>query len=277
MHKRTNRFISRVFILGIQVIALAMISCESGSACVVPPCLTSTPTLTAIQPVLVQNKRNSDSVKSNIIQFDNNVTKGDVILVAGTQFEKGVTSVQDNQHDPFIQIGNVIANPQNSPLPQDYIELFYAKNVTGGATQITVNYSALADPHGQDTNVGIYEFAGLSTIAPLDDADVNTSNNLLTETLSMRQLHTSEPKEVCFAVGLDSGPQNDTNPPSAVTVGNGYVFPPNADGQTDAQTDPAGGERYYTEYATVAAGGCKPSFSILYPSFWAMIGITLKA
>lgn len=225
---------------------------------------TTTPRANSLpSPALVQHKLQTLSTSLNAVHFDQQVTRGDVLVVAMTQFEGAVSSITDNENDAYILINSEVANPQEQ---QDLVELYYAQNATGGPTTVTVTFSPPADPEDAGSNVAIYEYRGLSTTSPLSDAATATSNNQLTEILTERVLTTTKSDEMCFAVGVDSGPQNNpTTIDNTVSKGEGYTL-------EDLQSDSQQQERFYTEDALVPAGGCRPNFSIAYPSYWAIIG-----
>ncbi|HLV97264.1 MAG TPA: hypothetical protein VKT82_01185 [Ktedonobacterales bacterium] len=242
-----------------------------------PTVAMSTDTLTPgpSSPLLVQSNFGTSTDSTNAVQFGQPVRKGDLILVAITQFERQVTNLKDNQGDGYQKIGGTFANPDEG---QDYVELYYFQNVAGGsATTVTVTFSGFKDPDGGGTNVGIYEYAGLSATSPRDDADTNTSNDQATKTLKAgKQLTASEGNEICFAVGVDSGPQ-DNNPYSdSISAGQDYtlLYPATSDQQQG--DDAKSAERFYTEAALVQQGGCIPNFSIAYPSTWAIVSVALK-
>lgn len=265
------------------------------------PCCLPTPTATVLRTativptttvpptppptsVLVQNERQSVSTQENDVLFHNNVKKGDLLIVAITQFERtlaGVKDVKDSEGDAFTEIDSSLADAADK---QDYIELFYAPNANGGPTKVMVTFSTVSDPaNNGDTNVGIYEFSGLSTVSPLDDhassQGTSSTRNNQANPVNMRKLTTSENNEMCFAAGVDGGPiDQNTADDTTVTPGNYYTFPPpDWQGQPDQQEDWNGGERFYTEYAApVAQGGCEPNFMIHYSAPWAMIGASFK-
>ena len=234
---------------------------------------TPTPTPPLPPPRLLQHIRSSNSGSTNTVSFPNTVQKGDVILVAITQFERKVSStgVVDNTKNTYKMIDSAVAHPDTG---QDYAELYIAQNVTGGATQIVVSFGEPSDSDGGDTNVGIYEFSGLSAASPLGDHASDTSNMGLDSTPTIRRVLNTSGMVVCFAVATDSGLQDNqqaTN--NAIFPGKGYELPSSDDAVLDAGNQ----ERYYAEYAIVGAGGCMPNFTIGYPSYWAIIGVALNS
>lgn len=230
---------------------------------------TATPTpLSLLPPTLVQHKLQGVSTNSNVVQFDRKVTSGDVLLVAITHYESTLLGVNDDENDTYIQLGHEVAYP---PAQQFFVELYYVQNAIGGPTTVTISLSPPADPDGGGSEVGIYEYSGLSRTSPLEDAASNTGNNQPSTTLSERILTTTEKNEVCFAVGVDSGPEvgNPTDANTTVSEGDGWTL-------EDFQEDFAHQVRFYTEDGLFAPGGCRPTFSIGYPSYWAIIGAAFK-
>ena len=220
-----------------------------------------TPTPVPSSPFLVQSSFNASMESTNTVQFTQKpVRQGDVILVAITQFERGeVLDLKDSQGDTSQKVGGDIANPVNQ---QDYVELYYFQNVKGGAkTSVTVTFGLFTDQGGGSTNVGIYEYAGLSTTSPELDSDTATSNGKKTMSILLNRTLMTSDHGVCFAVGVDSGPDNNGVPyDHAISSGGQYalLYPhtPEERSLDDANTR----ERFFTEAASVSSGGCIPNF-----------------
>lgn len=228
------------------------------------------PTPTSIPPAFVQGSFNASSGNTNTMSLS--VTHGDLLIVAVTQYERtllGSTPVTDDRGDRYQKAGNLIANPSQQ---QDYAELYYVLSAKGGLTTVTVSFNPPPDTDGGDTSLGLYEYRGLGS---LDSALATTSKDVNGNILTVSsKLNTTAASEMCFALGIDSGPQKQGEKNNiTVTKGKGYVLRYPTGNQT---TDAANDERLYTEDAFVAPGGCIPNFTIAYPSFWGIIGAAFK-
>jgi hypothetical protein len=208
------------------------------------------------------------------------VQPGDLIVVAITQ---GVTTLEeaptDSHNDTFMSVISepfVFADPQDIT---DYVELYYAKNVAGGSTTVTVTFNPPTNLlFIGDSNVGIYEFSNLSQTAPLDYSGSTTGGSQSgtidqRTTLTGPSLGVSGVNDVCFAVGIDSGinSSNDAEINKAPSSGSGFTL-------LDQQDDSVNYDRFYTEFEIVPIGsfGCQPTFTIPYNSYWAVVGATFK-
>lgn len=218
----------------------------------------------------------ADSGDTNAVSFGEPAKQGDFILVAITQFERTLSTLTDDHGDQPQKVGGIIANPaQPGQVDQDYVELYYFPDVAEGITTITATFSGFTDQGGGDTNIGIYDYAGLSTISPVEDSANGLSGKKLSNTLETdRVLTRSGDTDLCFAVGVDSGVQDNSTPNNTVTAGNGYtlLYPPQGSDEVDAGK----AERFYTEATPPQQGGCLPNFKIGYPSYWAIIGVSLR-
>jgi glucose/arabinose dehydrogenase len=185
------------------------------------------------------------------LTFPSSVTTGDLIIVAITQFEGSVSSVRDHQSNTYTQV----TAAQHANTSYNYAQLYYAKNVTGGTTTVTVTFSISAD------NVGIYEYSGLDTTSPLDQV---VSNVGVANTPNGGTLNTTKDNELYFAVGVDDNGNN-----SSPSAGSGYTL-------EDHQDDTLHHERFYSEDRISAHGSYQTNFSIAAPSDWAVIGASFK-
>jgi hypothetical protein len=99
---------------------------------ILPPCCpptamsnvgTPTPGLTPISspPTLVQSNFVADANSTTAVTLNQPVRKGDLILVAITQFERQVTNITDSQGDTYTKVGGTLANPVEG---QDFVELY---------------------------------------------------------------------------------------------------------------------------------------------------------
>lgn len=231
--------------------------------------LTFTPTPTPIPLTFVHGNFNVSSDCKNKVSLS--VTQGDLLIVAVTQYERALVSsnpVTDDKSDIYQKIDSVNANPRQQ---QDYAELYYAQNAKGGFTTITVSFTQPSDSNGGDTSLGLYEYRGLGSLdTELATTSTDANSKILTES---SKLNTMAASEMWFALGIDSGPQNGEKDDTTITEGNGYTLHYPTGNQI---TDAANGERFYIEDAFVSPGGCKPNFTIAYPSYWGIIGATSK-
>jgi hypothetical protein len=228
-----------------------------------------TPTPTPIPPAFVQGSFNASFDSTNRVSLS--VTPGDLLIVAVTQYERTLVDsnpVTDDKGDQYQELGNVIANPNQQ---QDYAELYFAQGAKGGLTTVIVSFTPPSDTDGGDTSLGLYEYRGLgSRDTALATPSKDASGKILTVS---SKLNTTAAAEICFALGVDSGPQKGVKDDTTVMKGDGYTLRYPTGNQT---IDSKNGERIYTEDAFVAPGGCNPNFTIAYPSFWGIIGAAFK-
>lgn len=208
------------------------------------------------EPTLVQKNFyiQSQDIASNTVSFPSAVTTGDLIIVAITQFKGAVSSVTDNQGNTYIQA----TSAQHANSSSDYVQLYYAKNVAGGAITVTVTFSFLGG------NVGIYEYSGLNTTSPLDQVVSNTGSG---DAPDGGTLNTTNDNELYFVVGVDDNGDN-----IAPSAGDGYTL-------EDHDDDSSHHERFYSEYRFSAHGSFQTDFSISSkssPTVWAIIGASFK-
>jgi len=199
-------------------------------------------------PSLVQK---NFQTSSNTATFSSDVTSGNLILVAITQWNSTVSSVTDNKGNTYT----AVTSAQHANTATDYTQLYYAKNVAAGATTVTVTFSSGVG------NIGIYEYSGLSTTSPLDQV---TSNTGASTTPNGGTLTTTPDNELYFAVGADDNGNNSTP-----TAGGGYTV-------ENHQDDSANHERFYTEDRVSAHGSYSTDFTIGASSDWAVIGASFK-
>lgn len=104
------------------------------------------------------------------------VTSGNLLAVP-VQWEDlaGPVSVSDDKGNTYTAVGADVNNGGNT-----YCNIFYAKNVTGGTVQVTVNFGG-----GLFHDAAILEFAGASITAPLDDTDVGTGSGTAVATANI--------------------------------------------------------------------------------------------
>lgn len=221
---------------------------------------TSIPSPTATTspaPALMQKNFyvQSSDTRTNTVSFPSSVMAGNLIIVAITHFIGAVSSVTDNQGNTYTQA----TASQHANASKDYVELYYAKNVRGGATTITVTFSVLGG------DVGIYEYAGLNTTSPLDQVASNTGSGTSPDG---GILSTTSDNELYFVVGVDDN--GDNIDPSA---GSGYTLENHEDDSTHH-------ERFYSEDRISAHGSYQTNFLISSqssPTVWAVIGASFKS
>lgn len=201
---------------------------------------------------LVQKKLQVQFSSSNAVSFNSSVSTGNTIIVAVTQYNKTLSSVSDNQGNTYTAVNTALhANPV-----EDYVELYYAPNVTGGTVTVTVTFA------GQTSNnVAVYEYTGLDQTSPLDKKAANTGNS---SSPNGGTLTTTIDGELYFAVGVDNNGNNTT-----INPGSGYTLENN-------QNDSTQNERFYTEDKILNHGSYSTNFSIATGSKWAVIGASFK-
>ena len=116
----------------------------------------------AIPASFVQTVANKTSAASSSLSltFPTNTLAGDLILVA---FDYGTnttpSSVSDSQGNVFTPVGNLLSSPR----PQ-FSQVYYAKNIKGGADTVTVTLSASSSY----LEVYLTEYAGIDPANPID-------------------------------------------------------------------------------------------------------------
>ncbi len=217
-------------------------------------------------PALVQHPPlYSQSTNIDKVPFSQPVKAGDLIIVAITQWIGGVSNVSDDQGDIYTPVVTEApyATPYMSPdstdhKNHDYAELYYAENVMGGTTTVTVTFMAIGD-----TNLGIYEFSGLDKAALLDSNEV-VSKTGTSQNPNGGILKTTTDNELCFVVGVDD--DGNSNKP----------MPGNQYSSLEDHQDDANDERFYTEYRIGQRGSYLTDFSIATESHWAVVGAAFK-
>lgn len=117
----------------------------------------------------VQKGHNYGTTQNRTISFGSNVATGSLIFVlVGRYSGSPVTGITGGTGNTFARIGTETQYAGDSSLCAD---LWYAFNVNGGFTQLTVAAAA-----AQNSTIWIAEFSGIATTSPLDQAVVaNTS------------------------------------------------------------------------------------------------------
>lgn len=102
----------------------------------------------------------STSATSFSVSFPSNTVSGDLILV-GFDLDTGVTpsSVTDSQGNVFTQVGSQLTSPASIAS-----QVYYAKNIKGGADTVTVNLSLTSSL----IEVYLAEYSGVDQVNPID-------------------------------------------------------------------------------------------------------------
>jgi hypothetical protein len=180
------------------------------------------------------------------------VTTGNLIVVAITQFQNALTSISDNLGNTYIEA--TASRHANSS--SDYVQLYYAKNISGGAATITINFAGTTD-----SNIGVYEYSGLNSTSPLDQVTSGTGSG---SSPNGGVLYTTLDNELYFVVGVDDYGLNN-----APTPGSGYTLEHHQDDSTNH-------ERFYTQDKITNQGSINTNLTIGTGSNWAIIGASFK-
>jgi hypothetical protein len=109
----------------------------------------------------------ASSQASQAVSFDSNVTAGNLIAV-WVKYGTGASvfgSVTDNQGNTYTAVDTI--NSTGASL--NTLKSFYAKNVAGGATTVTLNFTGST---GVYPRIMVHEANGCDTSAPLDGHSV---------------------------------------------------------------------------------------------------------
>jgi hypothetical protein len=144
---------------------------------------------------------NADNVIAAVdhftVAFKNNVTAGDLIVVAafwdGSATALSVTDTLSNVYTavgPLKKGAGVLANWNT--------QLFYAKNIQGGAASVTIKLSAAAT---SEIDLYVHEYSGADLTAPLDVTSVNVG---LGGTADSGSVATHSANELIFGFEIDA-------------------------------------------------------------------------
>jgi hypothetical protein len=117
-------------------------------------------------------------------------TAGDLIVVGANWFSQVATAVvSDSQGDAY----QAAVAPTNWSGTSYRAQVFYAKNITGGATSVTVTLSG-----GSNSGCEMYveEYSGIDPVSPLDQTAVATGPGGQTPSSGART--TTQPQELIF-------------------------------------------------------------------------------
>jgi hypothetical protein len=130
-----------------------------------------------------------------------------LVVVANWDNSLNLSSISDTQGNLYATaIGPIIWDVGNVNRTQ----LFYAKNIKGGANTVTVALNG-TPASGQDLHV--VEYSGADTVSPLDATSVGTGTG---STLDSGSVSTSSGNELIFGFG-------DLDISGTLTAGNGFV------------------------------------------------------
>jgi hypothetical protein len=226
------------------------ISCSSTPT--VSPSPTPVPGGNSVPKLVQKNLQVRGYSNTNSVAFNSGVTAGNLIVVAISHYEARLSSVSDSRGNIYVAV-----TPEKcASSSHDCVDLYYAKNVLPGSTTITANFSGTTS-----NNLGIYEYSGLDTIAPLDKTAAQVGSSTSPNGGS---LITTIDNEVYFVVGADYFGNN-----AAPVAGNGYSLLHHQDDSYDH-------ERFYTEDRISLHGNYQSNFSITYSSAWAIIGASFR-
>lgn len=144
------------------------------------------------------------------LTFDSSTTSGNLIVVAVTSYGATQTcnTVTDTKGNTYTKIGSVNRSPGD-----DTIDLFYAKNITGGAShRIDVTMA-----NTENIGIAMSEYSGADTSSPLDTN--NNSGNGTGSTATSGSITPSVNNCLIFVGGTDQRLATTT-----VTAGSGYTL-----------------------------------------------------
>jgi chitodextrinase len=131
------------------------------------------PAVQAAPPSFVQVRAQEiTSGRTNTLAFSSGNTAGNLIVVGVLWSNSGNVTVTDSQGNAYAAAGPRTAWGSGSNFSE---QVFYAKNVRGGANAVTATFASSINRFGI---VYIHEYAGLDTANPLDvtRTDVGTSS-----------------------------------------------------------------------------------------------------
>jgi len=136
---------------------LALLAIMAAGCGLFPPCLSAASTISLVQTVANAPPGNASSFS---VSFPANTVAGDIVVV-GFDFDPPATlsSVSDSQGNPFTQVGSQLASPGGGRS-----QVYYAKNITGGAETVTITLSASSS----FIEVYLAEYSGVDSLNPID-------------------------------------------------------------------------------------------------------------
>ncbi len=180
-------------------------------------------------PIMTVQSNNGSSEDSNAlaVSFNNNVTSGDVLIVAESTYDAETLSA------PTDTIGNTFTLLVTAGTSGDSVAAVYAAtNKTSGADTVTCNDNDASN----NLHCDIYEVQGITTTVD------KTGNNTLTSTAQTVSTSAATSNAVDYVFAFFTDNANGAN----ITVGPGYG---------DAQLSNDGGDSAFSEDSVVVATG----------------------
>lgn len=163
---------------------------------------------------LVQTKKGNGGgyVNSNAITLTSSVTAGNTLILGFTAgYNNSIASITDNQSNTWT----LIANNPNSSTTDRRSWLYYAQNVAGGSTTITIVFTS-----GQfaDSSTIVREYSGLATTSVLDQfATGNSGTGYVNSHTTSATATTTQANELVVAFVGSGGSASP-----AFSAGSGY-------------------------------------------------------
>lgn len=150
-----------------------------------------------IQLVQTKSQNAGSYSNTNVATLTSNVTAGNLLVLGLTAGSADtVSSITDNQSNTWT-----LAASNTGTDRQTWI--YYAKNVNGGSTTVTVTFAASTFP---DSCLTIREYSGLDRTSPLDKtASANDGTSFLTTHDTGTTAATTQANELAVAVVGSSG------------------------------------------------------------------------
>jgi glucose/arabinose dehydrogenase/chitodextrinase len=152
----------------------------------------------AATPVFVQVRANEvTSGTTNNLAFSNATTRGNTIVVAVLWSNTGGVSLSDNRGDAYA--------PATTPTTWGSgwsQQVFYAKNIVGGATTVTATFASAINNFGV---MYVHEYSGLDKVNPVD---VTKSATGTARSMSSGAVTTTNANDLLFAAASSSASVN---------------------------------------------------------------------
>jgi hypothetical protein len=209
---------------------------------------------------LVQTKTNGSNSGGTTLALTwaSNTTTGNLIIVAVSTQLATVGTPTDSQGNTYtlINSGQVTWNTGSSDF-----NLYYAKNITGGAGSVTVNMSGTT---GFAVNAAAREYAGLDTTAPLDQVAKATDGGAQATSVSSGATPTTtQASELVVGAVTENGG-------GVITVGAGF--------SNLSTAGTSGTYKIGLEDLIVSSTGAQTAtFTLTAGNSWASQAVTFKA
>lgn len=189
--------------------------------------------------------------------FDRNTTSGNLIVVGIGSGAQDISSITDSQGNTYVKARDGVN--------WSYNDIWYAKNITGGACTVTVTLAG-----STHATVHIYEVTGADTTAPLDVTAYNSGDGSTSNTPTVTSGVTVSSEQIVFVMGSffqGSGA-------NVFSVGSGYEnFSGTNSTPTSGQTVSSGMESKRIIAAAAQTGTFGLSFGT---GFWEVALATFK-